>query len=86
VLTTTFDGSLSFNNPAAEDLACRILEAHDVAAQGAFTLDRKNDKLTRALGNKKHPGRTCGTNNVLWAVASQGHFGMYKSRGRRNAQ
>jgi hypothetical protein len=69
------DGSLGFRNHVAEELGCKIQEAHKAATTGAFAPDRENDELTRALGTKEHPGCTCGTGNV-----------PYMSHGRRNAQ
>jgi hypothetical protein len=80
------DGSLGFRNHVAEELGCKIQEAHKAATTGAFAPDRENDELTRALGTKEHPGCTCGTGNVPWGVAFHEHLGTYMSHGRRNAQ
>ena len=51
--------------------------------EGKFVPDRENDKLTRALGNPEHPGRTRGTpGSVAWKVGFP-NAGGYKTQERR---
>ena len=43
--------------------------------------DRENDILTKALGNKEHPGRTRGIGSkVPWKKGFQQDLNKYKSR------
>ena len=54
--------------------------------EGTFIPDTENDKLTEALGNPEHPGRTRGTpGSVAWKIGFPG-AGGYKTRERKRKQ
>jgi len=44
----------------------KLLVAIEEARTGVFMPNRENDKLTHALGNHEHPGRTRGKGVVPW--------------------
>ena len=51
-----------------------------------FIPDREKDKLTEALGNAEHPGRTRGTpGSILWKFGFP-DAGGYKSRERKRKE
>ena len=52
------DGSLSYRDATTEELEQRVKAVHEEVANGTFKPNRENDQLTRAPGNKEHPGRT----------------------------
>jgi len=54
------DGSLSYWDAATEEFAQRTRAVHEEVANGTFRPNWEIDQLTRALGNKEHPGHTRG--------------------------
>ena len=66
------------------DIPVRKLKQYiEAAQQGKFFPDRENDKLTMALGNPEHPGRTRGTPGSIPWKAGFPDAGSYKSHERR---
>ena len=59
---------------------------HDEVSNGTFKPNRENDHLTRALGNKEHPGCTRGFRLIPWELSFADDISTYKSRMRSNAQ
>ena len=54
-----------------------------IAKEGSLEPDRENDLLTKALGNKEHPGRTRGIESkVGWKHGFPNDAGQYKTRTR----
>ena len=54
-----------------------------IANEGSLEHDRENDLLTKALGNKEHPGRTRVIGSkVGWKHGFPDTAGQYKTRNR----
>ena len=65
----------------------KIQEAIKDVQEGRFLPDREKDKLSRALGNPEHPGRTRGTSgSVPWKVGFPDSSDTYRSRARKKRQ
>lgn len=65
----------------------KLKEAVKEKLQGKFFPNREKDELTRALGNKEHPGRTRGTKgSVPWKEGFPRDLGTYRSRGRKKEE
>ena len=63
----------------------KIAEIQAQVTQGSFVPDREHDILTKALGNKEHPGRTWGIGSkVPWEKGFPQDLYRYKSR--RNSE
>ena len=83
--TSSSCAELSFNTPETQQVVQKITEIQAQVTQGSFVPDRENDILTRALGNKEHPGRTWGIGSkVPWKKGFPQDLNRYKSR--RNAK
>ena len=64
-----------------------IKDAMKEVETGKFKPDRENDVLTKALGNKEHPGRTRGTEgSVPWKDGFPECLESYRSRERKKKQ
>ena len=63
-----------------------ILVATEEARSGVFEPNRENDKLTRALGNPEHPGRTRGKGAIPWYEGFSDWNTDYRSRARRKME
>ena len=50
---------------------------------GVFTPNRKNDELTRALGNPEHLGRTRGKGDIPWYEGLSEWNTDYRTRARK---
>src|SRR5579883_2011336 len=80
------DGSLTFKNETATELARKIVEAHENASQGEYLPIREEDELTRALGTKEHPGRARGIGSWPWKAAFPDDAAMWhKPRATRKS-
>ena len=69
-----------------QDLAKKLTEAHKQSAQGSFKPDRDRNKLTLALGNKEHGGRTRSIGVMGWKYGFISNVDSYKSRKRSQAE
>ena len=63
-----------------------LLVAIEEAQTGAFTPNRENEELTRALGNPVHLGRTRGKAVVPWYEGFADWNTDYRSRARKKKQ
>src|SRR5437868_9752317 len=63
--TSSSCAELSFNKPKMTEVVKKFAEIQAQVTQGSFVPDRENDILTKALGNKEHPGRTRGTGSKV---------------------
>ena len=76
----TESGDLAFNSPETMEVTQTI---QGLAKEGSLEPDRENDLLTKALGNKEHPGRTRGIGSkVGWKHGFPDAAGQYKTRDR----
>src|SRR6266540_5567610 len=83
--TSSSCAELSFNKPETLEVVKKFAKIQAQVTQGSFVLDRENDILTQALGNKEHPGRTRGIDSkVPWKMGFPQDLYRYKSR--RNAE
>ena len=76
------DGTLSASSESVTGLVQKISSLTEEVHKGIRSSDRENDVLTRALGNKEHPGRTRGVGIVPWQKAFEGESSSYRSRAR----
>jgi hypothetical protein len=65
-----------------QQVAQRLQDAIHAAAQGTFELDREKDKLTYALQNPEHLGRTRGKGVVPWKFGFRDYIDSYISQQR----
>src|SRR5438128_6205313 len=83
--TSSSCAELSFNKPETQEVVKKIAEIQAQVTQGSFVTDRENDILTKALGNKEHPGQTRGIGSkVPWKKGFPQD--LYKYKSRRNSE
>nr|AAX95160.1 transposon protein, putative, CACTA, En/Spm sub-class [Oryza sativa Japonica Group]AAX96750.1 transposon protein, putative, CACTA, En/Spm sub-class [Oryza sativa Japonica Group]ABA92367.1 transposon protein, putative, CACTA, En/Spm sub-class [Oryza sativa Japonica Group] len=75
------DGSLVFGDQIRE-AARRLIDVVEASSQGTFRPDRNRDKLTLALQNPEHPGRTRGKGVIPWKIGFKEDIHTYRSRMR----
>ena len=83
--TSSLCAELSFNKPETLEVVKKFTEIQAQVTQGSFVPDRENAILTKALGNKEHPGRTRGiSSKVPWKKVFPND--LYKYKSRKNAE
>ena len=83
--TSSSCAELSFNKSETQEVVQKIAQIQAQVTEGSFVPDRENDILTKALGNKEHPGRTRGiSSKVPWKKGFPQDLHKYKCR--RNAE
>jgi hypothetical protein len=76
-------GKCIFTNEQLATPIKKLGETMDLIAKGKFVIDRENDDLTRALGNKEASGRTRGTpGSPAWMYGFADWMDTYRSRER----
>ena len=83
--TSSSFAELSFNKPKTQEVVKKFAEIQAQVTQGSFMPDRENDLLTKALGNKEHPGRTQGIGSKV-PLKEGFPKDLHKYKSRKNAE